>query len=354
MKRKLTVGACALALFAVVTWLMSERPPKPTRTLQEDVHLYQAIVSDLRAGGAYYDVVGNELRARGFAVRPVFNWREPLLYRTMAALPWWAIRSTIVALTILLVLYVIVQPYPRFTPLFVAHGLIGVAAIDPLYFTELWAGVCLALSAVALAARRSIEGVAWAIVALAIRELAAPYCVVMTLYAAWRRDWREVRAWMVGALVFALYYGWHAWHAMPRILPSDRVHEESWLYFGGVVFLLRVIQATGLLFFLPAPVFASVIVFLVGAWWADRMPMHVRLAVVTYAVFFMCVGQPFDVYWGYLIAPVLALWGAYAPQGIQALLARSRAPGDHAASGLRVSQGGGRAATDDRLNPTAF
>ena len=306
---------------------MAERPPKPTRTLQEDVYLYQAIVSDLRAGGAYYDVVGKELRSRGYAVRPVFNWREPLLYRAMAALPWWAVRSTIVALTILLVLYVIVYPYPRLTPLFLAHGLIGVAAISPLYFTEFWAGACLALSAVTLGARRIIEGVSWAILALAIRELAAPYCVVMTLYAAWRRDWHEVRAWIAGALVFAIYYGWHASNAMPHILPSDRAHEESWLYFGGVVFLLRVIQVTGLLFFLPAPVFAFVIVFLTAGWWANRMPMPVRLAVVTYAVFFTCVGQPFDVYWGYLIAPLLALWGAYAPQGIQVLLARPSAAG---------------------------
>jgi hypothetical protein len=193
----------------------------------------------------------------------------------------------------------------------------------PLYFTELWAGIFLGLSAIALTAKRRILGVSLAILALCIRELAAPFCVAATLYAIYRREWREVRAWMIGAVFYAAYYSWHAWQAMQHVLPTDLANQHSWLYGGGIGFLLRALQWTGVVVLMPLPVFAAYIVLAVAAFWAPTMPPHVRISVIVYAVFFVIAGQPFDMYWGLMIGPLLALWMAHAPSGIMSLLGQA-------------------------------
>ncbi len=66
------------------------------------------------------------------------------------------------------------------------------------------------------------------------------------------------------------------------------------------------------------------IVLAAAACWAPTMPPHVRIGVMTYAAFFMVAGQPFDMYWGLMIGPMLAIWMAYAPHGFMALLGQSR------------------------------
>src|SRR5262245_19616252 len=43
-----------------------------------DVALYQAEVERIRAGESYYEAAANELPARGYPTRSVFNWRTPL------------------------------------------------------------------------------------------------------------------------------------------------------------------------------------------------------------------------------------------------------------------------------------
>jgi hypothetical protein len=57
------------------------------------------------------------------------------------------------------------------------------------------------------------------------------------------------------------------------------------------------------------------------------MPIHVRLGVVAYAAFFLVAGQPFNAYWGWMCGPLLALWTAFAPQGIARVFASRGAGG---------------------------
>jgi hypothetical protein len=45
------------------------------------------------------------------------------------------------------------------------------------------------------------------------------------------------------------------------------------------------------------------------------MPVHIRGCVLVYSVLFLVVGQPFNQYWGLLIAPITAMWLTYAPSG---------------------------------------
>lgn len=322
--RTLAVVAWAAILFAATLYLMGRQiPPAAIAEQRRDAALYSGIIDDLRAGQPYYDSVGTELRTRGYPTRPIFNFREPLLYVTMARLSDEGAHALLIALaSVLLCAVLIGKSYPTLTPLFMAQALALVLVPGPMYFTELWAGICLGLSAVALTVNRRILGVGLAILALCIRELAAPFCVASTLYAIYRREWREVRAWMTGAVLYAVYYSWHAWQAAQHVLSTDLARSHSWLYGGGLSFLLGTLQWTGVVRRMPLPVFAAYIVVAIAAWWAPAMPRHVRISVIAYAAFFMVVGQPFDVYWGMMIGPLLAVWMGHAPSGIKALLAQ--------------------------------
>jgi len=319
--RRALVALGGLAVFTGVM-LAGDRPAVPPGRSADsgDVALFRAIVDDLRAGHPYYDAFGTELRTRHYPVRSLFNWRTPLLYPTLA---WASVdvgHCLLIGLSTLLLIAAIRRPDPPLTPFLLTHALIVVLFKEPLYLTELWAGVCLGLSAAAYAAQRRLQGVAWAILGLAVRELAAPYCVAATLFAVWKRQWREVRAWALGAILYAGYYGWHAWQVRQHIQPSDLAQAHAWLFSGGGVFLLHAIQSTGLLFLMPTPVFAAFMVVAVAAGWARTMPAHVRLGVLVYAAFFMCAGQPFNLYWGHMVAPLLAMWMAYSPEGLAVLL----------------------------------
>jgi hypothetical protein len=53
----------------------------------EDLRCYQAIIDRMRVGEGYYKAAGHELRARGYAVASVFNWRLPTLVWLMSLPP---------------------------------------------------------------------------------------------------------------------------------------------------------------------------------------------------------------------------------------------------------------------------
>ena len=327
--RRVCVVCAAVAIYAgVLLMLPSERAASPTSTdsQRSDVAMYEAIVSDLQSGQSYYDADGNELRTRGYPTTPIFNWREPLLYETLARLTPRGGQILLGLLSVGLALVTFRRPFPAWTMLLVWHDLVPLIVLNMVYMTEFWAGIILGWATVAFIRQWRYVGIALSVLALAVRELAAPYCVAMTLWALWRRDWRMVRGWMLGGLAYAVYYGWHAWQATQHLLPSDAalVHPHSWISGGGVPFLLRAIRSTGLLFLLPPPIFGVFIVLAAAAWWGP-MPTEIRIGVVSYTIFLLIAGQPFDAYWGLMMGPMLAMWMAYAPSGITTLLAvRSR------------------------------
>jgi hypothetical protein len=314
------------AVFALTLWSI----PAKTGTAQTgegDLGLFRAVVDGERAGRPYYDVYGAESRSRGYPTRSVFNWRQPLLMRTLALLPRIAGKVLLIVLAVAFV--------------WQAHGLLrrellgivtvlnaSVMAAVPgnLYFTEPWAGFCLGLSALAYARRRETTGASWALLALFIRELAAPYCVVAGLIALSRRRWREVAVWAGGATLYTLYFGAHVWQIWQHALPGDQAHTHSWLYFGGLPFVAQVWRMNGILAVVPVPLFALAVVMAVAASWARQMPLHVRAGVLTYSVLFLFVGLPFNTYWGDLIAPLVGLWLVYAPTGLNTLWAYAELP----------------------------
>jgi hypothetical protein len=317
------------AVFAVTLSLMMSHAASQNKnqTGEGDLALFRAVVNGERAGRPYYEAYGAESRTRGYPTRSVFNWRQPLLLRGVALL------SPKVSLVIFMGLALVL--------LAGAHALLGRELLGILmmlnaasvtvtpgsvYFTESWAGLCLGLSAIAYARRRETAGAGWAILALFIRELAAPYCVVAGLIALSRKRWREVGVWIGGGILYAAYFGAHVWQVWHHIVPGDQSHPVSWLYFGGLPFVLKVWQVHGVLTAAPLPFFSLLVVAGVAAWWAPQMPLHVRVNVLVYSVLFLFVGLPFNAYWGEMIAPLVALWLTFAPTGLSTLWTHAELP----------------------------
>jgi len=150
-----------------------------------DAELHLAVVADLQRGVSFHDAFGFELRHLHYPLRSIFNWRQPLLSWTLAFVPHADWILYVLGVALLSSAWFVQQRWWTIALLLPTLLPIGTTAN---VFPELWAGMLLGLSAVAYICGRPLPGIACAMVALAVRELAAPYCVALTLYATWRRD----------------------------------------------------------------------------------------------------------------------------------------------------------------------
>lgn len=206
-------------------------------------------------------------------------------------------------------------------------GALAILAVpSALVFGEAWAGVLIGLSVWAYARHRRAVAVALGLLALFVRELSAPYCVICVLIAALNRRWRELGAWLAGACVFAGYFGWHLMQVWAHRLPADRAHSSSWLEFGGLPFLLSTVHVQAWLLWLPAPLTALAVVLIVAGISDKQAPLHLRAAIGVYALFFLVAGQPFNGYWGLMAWPCWAVTCGYGARVIGEAMVTVSAP----------------------------
>lgn len=296
-----------------------------------DAATFLEVVARLRTGTPYYAAMGSELRRAEYPTRSVFNWRTPFLLSAVSAVPEAVGRAVLVALLILLCFATaaITRPTPAAVWVSVAMqlGVVGtMSERSALVMGEAWAGVLVGLSVCAYAFRRRGAGVALGLLALFVRELAAPYCVACVIVAAANRRWRELGAWLVGACGYAAYYGWHLSQVRAQQLPTDLAHASSWLEFRGLPFLMATIHWQGWLLVLPTPLAAAMLVLIVAGILNTRAPFHVRAASAAYVAFFLAAGRPFNGYWGLTAAPTWALACGYGVSMVRRAIGAASAP----------------------------
>ena len=302
-----------------------------------DVALYQAIISRVRAGEGYYDAVGAELRARNYPVRPVFNWRQPTYAWLLGRLPGsWPARGLLALLGAAVVwlwrrwLLAARAPHVGVVTALVAVTMAGGLVANFVYLQESWAGFFIALSVGSFALDRWRLGVAAGLAALAFRELALLPCGVALVLAVKARRWPEVTAWLVGLTAYAALMSWH-FVEVTRHTRLDDV-ARNWVALGGAAFLLRTCQWSPLLVALPAWAVALVLPFALLGLVGWRAPGAARAAAIVlgYVTVFAFVGHPFNDYWGAVYAPLLTLGFIAAPACLRdlgrALAGRTRGP----------------------------
>jgi len=312
-RKDLVVGliAALLAVWGLTSRAHDSGSAATTVDNGADTELYAAIVERMRAGEPYYRAAGTELSAQGYATLPVTNWRLPTLAIFEAALP----ASSL-------------QPIPL-----IALGLVGVfawyhagaargraawaaglallmlpawASVKATWFHELWAGQLISLSLALWIAGRPRASLGAAAAALAVRELAVIYVVIMALLELRRRGWRALMPWVGLLALFGVVLLLH-WSAAYMSLPEHPL-RNSWVALGGWPFVLSAARGQVALLFWPFWIHALLVPALWWGLWRGRDDDAALPIVVTaYFVTLMVVGRPDNYYWGLLIAPLLPL-----------------------------------------------
>jgi len=330
----LLVAAAAAIFFAAITlspWA-SGFADAPDRGAN-DIDLYRAEMARVQRGESYYDAAAVELGARGYPTRSVFNWRMPLPVWLLGKLPdpifGRAVLSLLALAGIVCGSHLIARErglrYGVFCGLWLIGGLLP-CFLDSLYVMhELWAGALILLSVLAYGLKRPAWGAALGLSALAVRELAAPYCVLCFVLAIVERRRKEVWFWLIAAALYAVAYGLHMTQVLPRIATDARAHTDGWLCFGGAAFVISIVQMNGFLLLLPQWISAMMLAaaMLGFASWNSAAGRRAGLAASHYLALFAIVGQPFNQYWGSLIAPLLCLGIAQAPDALTTLWRQS-------------------------------
>lgn len=288
----------------------------------EDMALHLATIERIASGHAYYVAVGEELRARRYPTRSIFNWRTPAFYRLVALDPF-ACRVVlgVLALVVLFAAVKLLSRLPVGAVLvgsILQAGALGTAADSTAWmFHEVWAGMFIALSALAYAARFWRSGAVLALVALFLRELAAPYVAVCAVLAIRGRRRHEAGVLAVGGVLYAFYYGLHLTNVLAHQRPDDIAHGASWIQLGGLDFVLATLRTSNLLNDMPVAVLAGALTLLLAGTLHDRLAPHLRGTAAVYVLLFCIAGQPFNWYWGWipgLIVPIVMAHGLIVVQ----------------------------------------
>jgi hypothetical protein len=165
-----------------------------------------------------------------------------------------------------------------------------------------------------------VAALAVAALALAIREHALPFVLLMAAMAAWRRDWCEAAAWNALALVFAAGLAWHLSLIAQQTLPGDGL-SSSWLALRGLPGWLSNVVLSSNLRFLPHWLAGPLVVLMTFGWagWKSEAGLTATLLYTGYAAAFLFAGRNDNYYWGAMIAPALFIGLAFAPMALRSL-----------------------------------
>lgn len=293
----------------------------------DDAALHLATVTRLRAGVPYYVAVGTELRTRGYPAASVSNWRTPLHYRAVAALGLTRAGQVLTVCALAAIGLAAISLRSRFRGSALVAAIVLLGTMLPallnrpaaVVMAEIWAGVLIALSLAAYHFRRWTAGALVGVLAIFVRELAAPYGLVCGVLA-WREQRRaEGAVWVIGGFVYAAYFAFHAGAVMAAVQPTDYAWPQSWLRWLGWPFVLQTAWVSGWTIQLPYLATPIVAVLALAGTAARSMPPQLRWSLLAYVLVFSAVGQEFNFYWGFVTAPLWAYALLYTPEGLRAL-----------------------------------
>lgn len=326
-----------LAAFARPTASMdgtsAEQTPAATTDSQkqrdDDLALYDRIIARIASGENYYTAAIAEQRAGDYPVRPGLAVRLPTLALIHAAIG----EDVLQAVAILLLGATAWTWWRRFTEepggaryrIYAAALVVlgGSTGLNRYYFVlqEIWTGMLIALSLGLHRPGRYGWALAVAALALALREHALPYVVLMGAMALWRRDWREGAAWAVLTAIFAIGLVLHLQTVAALVTPVDP-QGPVWLVMDGMRGWLSKIVLASNLRFLPHWIAGPVAVAMVFGWsgWRSPAGTTATFLLLGYAFAFMLAGRANNFYWGAVIAPMMFLGLAWVPMATASLI----------------------------------
>jgi hypothetical protein len=323
-------------------------PPPATsgaRPHYTDRELYRDVVDRVAAGQDYYAAAAAAQRAHSYPTAPAWAFREPTEAWLLAALGgdllrWGALLALAAASVV--AMRAAVDQLAGAHALRIAVALLfgvglGIMSVPTApWLHENWAAVLIGLSLACWRprGRRWALSAALGLLACLFRELAAPYLVVMAVFAVAEGRRAEALGWTAALLVLAGALGLHFALAARQHLPTDAV-SPGWVRFGGWPFAVLAARKSQLLLVaLPAPLASLVLTASLLGLVSPRSPWLDRIAgtLAAFLAIFTVVGRPDNYYWGMMIAPLAGMGLAFAPAALADLL---RAAGRRAAAPSR-------------------
>ncbi len=313
------------------------------RPRDDDLALYDRVIARISKGENYYVAVADEHRKSDYPLRPGVAVRLP----TMAYLDMWLgdrgqgdarIVPGEVAAAVVLLAAVMWAWWGRLgaEPGGARYQRIGTALIfmgaslglNRYYFVlhELWAGMLIALSlGLHRPGSKWLGAVLAAGLALAIREHALPYVMLMAATALWRREWKEGAAWLALIAGFFVYLGIHLHLVAQQVRPGDVIGPD-WLVIRGLSGWLSSIVLSSNLRFLPHFLAGPLVLLMVLGWagWKSPLGSTAALLFLGYGLLFMLAGRADNFYWGAVIAPVMFGGLTFMPRAVTSLARAAR------------------------------
>lgn len=304
------------------------------RARDEDLKLYDIASERIRQGENYYDFIAEEHREAHYPLRPGLAVRLPTLAYINAALGQigQGVAAVALLIAVLAAWWFRLGREPGGQAMRVramAFLFIGASVGVTRHFFalhELWAGMLLALSfGLHQPARNGRPGrygaaLAAAALALAIREHALPFVLLMAAMAFWRRDAKEGAAWSVLAAIFLAGLAVHLHMVAQLVLPGDPL-SPSWLELRGLSGWLSNIVLSSNLRFLPHWLAGPAMILMIFGWSGWRAPAGVfaTFLYLGYGLLFMIAGRPDNYYWGVTVAPAMFVGLAFVPMAAASL-----------------------------------
>lgn len=291
--------------------------------------LRRGLIEGVRAGGDYYSVAESVFRVDPAAIQGWGDVPLPALAMLTGAL------SPLMAFSLqaLLVLAVFVAWFLRLRHVFariagmlavgflLAGGL--VVAIDPLLgsLNSLWAGLLVALSLGLWRPGRWVEAAAVALIACAFDEAALLHVVLMAGFALVERQRREAMGWAsVAALLIVLFVA-HGAAVGDLVATASPIAVEA--HGGGYAQFAQSLALSSVLQLLPLPLTAVLVGLALVGWasWAHPIGVRVLATISAYALLIAIFAPPAAAHWGLLVAPLVLLGLAFAPDAARDLAA---------------------------------
>lgn len=336
LQARWALGLLMLLLGATLLALAIPAPASPeggAGDVSTDVALYDSIVSGIRGGGDYYSVAAKALRRGDYPLRPFITFRLPGLAVVEAHVPPTVMEAVLFALVagtawawfVRLRTAFTRTPPLVFAMMLLAGGLVVFVQRGLIGFHEIWAGLLIALS---LALRRDdqwLTAVAIAVIALLIRETALVYVFIMGVLALAEGHRREALGWAATIALLALVLAFHA-HAVAEVVRPGDPASPGWMGLLGFGFFVKTMTLSTALAVAPVAVGALLVGLALFGWacWADPLALRTLTVFCGYAALLGLFGRADTFYWGLMIAPVLLVGLAFAPDGVRDLVARAR------------------------------
>lgn len=305
-----------------------------TEEKDDDLLLYHAINHRLAAGENYYAIAAEEHRARGYPLKPFVTVRPPTLAmiastlgdRAMPVLMWTLIVTTLFVWWRKLAACFANPRHRIIATMFVAIGMTLATRPELIVMHEIWAGMLILLSLGLHDVRRWGPSLLCGVLAVAIRETAVPFLMLMVALTLWHRRWNEALGWIAACAAIVGYIAWHAAQVAEVTRPDD-ITSQGWLLAGGLPYALAFLKKSSALRMTSDLVAQVLIPLSLFGWasWRNFTGLAATLLLLGFALLFMIAGRPENFYWGMLVAPLLLLGLAFVPRALFDLMKAARA-----------------------------